>query len=315
MVQYRRICFTKHVKDALLQELRVDTFAEWVSCVFAVFQLEHAPSTGAAHYQGYCEFSSPLSLSTIKRHLGRDVHVEKAVADRQKNVVYCTKEESRAEGPWEFIRPGAQNPHVGGGQGSRNDIAEFRDAIIGGMGDEQLWAAFPGLMARYPGMVRDVRRAHAPRRRVKPEVYIFFGAAGTGKSRLVNELAPDAYRKVPGKWWDHYCGEPDVVMDDFYGGEQFPYAEFLKLTDWYDYMAECKGGMVKVNPKRIFITSNRHPREWYAAVPEYDQLAFFRRITEIKRYGEDGTVEPWLPPHLEREAHDLLVQYGGAARR
>lgn len=309
MPQYRRIVIVKHITDALLEPLPVETFQEWVSCVYAVFQLERAPSTGRLHWQGYCEFSSPLSQATIKRHLGRTVHIEKAGGTREHSRVYCTKEDTRVEGPWEFIRNPAGNPHVGGGAGTRNDIRMFRDAIIAGSDDVSLWANYPDLMARYPGMVRDVRRAHAPRRRAKPQVYIFFGAAGTGKSRTVNDLAPDAYRKVPGKWWDHYRGEPDVVMDDFYGGDQFPYAEFLKLTDWYDYMAECKGGMVKVNPTRIFITSNRHPREWYAACPEYDQLAFFRRITEIKRYNEDGTVEPWLPPHVAAEARDILERY------
>lgn len=143
---------------------------------------------------------------------------------------------------------------------------------------------YPDLMARYPRMVPAVRAAFRCVRESAPEVHIYFGDAGAGKSRLAHELAPDAYVKVPGVWWDHYCGQSDVIMDDFYGLDSYAYDLFLQLTDRYKFTAQVKGGMVPVNPKRIFITSNKHPRDWYCSDPRYVARAFFRRIAKILEF-------------------------------
>lgn len=160
----------------------------------------------------------------------------------------------------------------------------FRDAIIRGDTDADLWTMYPELMARYPRMVPAVRATFRVHRESPPEVHIYFGDAGTGKSRLAHELAPDAYIKVPGLWWDHYNGQPDVIMDDFYGLDSYPYDLWLQLTDRYKFMAQVKGGIVPVNPKRIFFTSNRHPRDWYCSDPKYNSEAFFRRVTKILEF-------------------------------
>jgi hypothetical protein len=142
-------------------------------------------------------------------------------------------------------------------------------------------------------MVSDVRAAQRSAVRDPPEVHIYFGDAGTGKSRLAHELAPAAYGKVRGMWWDMYQGESDVIMDDFYGPDDYAYAEFLKLTDRYPYKAQIKGGMVHVHPRRIFLTSNKHPRDWYCFLPEYNARAFFRRVTKILefRHGFEAPLE------------------------
>lgn len=295
-IQRRRFMFTLNPKDGELPHLSMDVFSKWNACTYAVFQKETAPSTGTPHYQGYCEFKQGVNLATFKRKTFSHIHVQHPDGSRAANRAYCTKRESRLEGPWEFIRNpqnlggggGAGGPPQEGGQGARNDIAEFRDAIRSGHTTDMLWDMFPSLMARYRHMVTDVRASVRDAHRSPPEVHIYFGDPGTGKSRLAHELAPHAYGKVRGMWWDLYQGESDVIMDDFYGPDDYSYPEFLKLTDRYPYMAQVKGGMIRVHPKRIFITSNKHPRDWYCFLPEYNSHAFFRRVTKILEFRSDS---------------------------
>lgn len=303
MSKYRSICFTWHIPEAPVALDYPAVVGNLKHRKYAVFQLEKAPITGKLHLQGFVLFDQPVTLASIQRVM-HGVHVEKPIADVATNIKYCTKLETRVDGPWELGRrpsPSSGSVRASSGQGSRTDLAEFRDAIRNGATNAQLWLSYPALMARHRLMVADVRAAFGNRRDAPPEVHIHFGDAGSGKSKLAHDLAPDAYVKVPGVWWDHYSGESDIIMDDFYGIDSYPYDLFLQLTDRYKFMAQVKGGMVPVNPKRIFITSNRHPRDWYCADPKYTVRAFFRRVTKILYFkiGEDP-VEYDIPGLIER---------------
>lgn len=76
---------------------------------FAVFQLEKAPTTGRLHYQGYIFFeeSNGYGMARVFRMLpqlqdGSATHLSAAIGTAVDNRRYCTKEESRVDGPWEF---------------------------------------------------------------------------------------------------------------------------------------------------------------------------------------------------------------------
>lgn len=69
----------------------------------AVVQQEKCPDTGRLHYQGFAMLTSPKRLNAIKNILGSDtVHVEKNKGTPQQAWDYCTKEDTRVDGPWIF---------------------------------------------------------------------------------------------------------------------------------------------------------------------------------------------------------------------
>lgn len=118
------------------------------------------------------------------------------------------------------------------------------------------------------------------------DVTVLFGAAGTGKSyRAANESRSEpTYYKPRGKWWDGYEQHPHVVIDDFYGW--IPFDDLLRVLDQYPCRVEYKGGFKEFNSRRIWITSNQAPEDWYKGewFGDTQRLALRRRLTRVIEY-------------------------------
>jgi hypothetical protein len=74
-------------------------------------------------------------------------------------------------------------------------------------------------------------------------------------------------------FFDGYDGQEDVVVDEFYGW--IPYDLLCRMCDRYPLLVDTKGGAVQFCPKRIWITSNKKPEDWY----KLDMSAMFRRLS------------------------------------
>lgn len=111
---------------------------------------------------------------------------------------------------------------------------------------------------------------------------VFWGPTGTGKShRAWAEAGLQAYSKDPlTKWWDGYRHQEHVIIDEFRGVINI--SHLLRWLDKYPVSVETKGGQAALLARRIWITSNLHPNEWYPELDMMTKEALLRRLTIIE---------------------------------
>lgn len=271
---------------------------------FAAWQVEKCPTSGRLHIQAYVYFRNPRTFDSVRSFFSTVVvpatvqptdhvevshtthhapHIERARCVKRA-IEYCQKEETRQEGPWSR----GEQPT----QGQRTDIEQ---AVAAGV--EQLGTKRPlQLVARehtnaFVKYHRGIQLAIAQQVNDRylegpPEVWVYWGGTGTGKSYTAHRECPDAYVWTPenvsntGHWWDGYLGHNQVIMEEFRG--QIKFSTLLALLDRYPYTVHVKGGMVPFVASKIIFTSPTHPREWYPNLAANEGLIsqLFRRIPE-----------------------------------
>lgn len=229
---------------------------------YVVWQREQCPETGRLHCQGYVQFRKQVRLGRACELLGGGLHVEVARGSALRCREYCTKEETRVEGPFEkgiFVQS----------KGIRTDLQELAIKV---MEDQDLDGA--EIIKHHKG-IEALRREMVPPRDHVTELYVFWGDSRTGKSRLAREMAPNAYWWDDLNWLDGYRGHDDVIIDDF---EYTPAIrrKMLRVADRYPLLHPVKGGFVNFCAKRVFITTNEDPKQW----PE----ELRNRVTVCKRF-------------------------------
>lgn len=161
------------------------------------------------------------------------------------------------------------------------------EAIKSGASDLELFEEHTTVAFKYQRGVAAARSALIKPRSpsTEPEIQIYFGDSGTGKTRKAVEDNPDAYIVTKPEsngmlWWDGYNGQDTIIIDEFYGW--IPLNFMLRLMDRYPLKVQIKGGMVDMAATKFILTSNVTWHDWYhwdkhpASVVE----AFKRRINE-----------------------------------
>lgn len=112
------------------------------------------------------------------------------------------------------------------------------------------------------------------------ETLVYWGPPGSGKSSRARLVLPDAFWLSRGNynqtWWDGYDRHEDVVIDEFYG---WCTRDFLqRVCDRYPLQLPIRGGSTNCLIRRVVITSNVHPSEWW---PKIGLGAMERRLTGV----------------------------------
>lgn len=125
------------------------------------------------------------------------------------------------------------------------------------------------------------------------QVDVYWGLTNVGKSfRAWREAGMDAYPKDPNsKFWDGYRGQEHVVIDEFRG--KIDISHILRWFDHYPCIVDVKGSSHVFGAKRIWVTSNLHPRSWYPTLDTVSVDALVRRLN-IFEVTREGNEEPLL---------------------
>jgi len=229
-------------------------------------QLERGGETGYLHWQLLVAFHKKVRLAGVKNVFGASCHCELSRSDAANDYVW--KEDTRVDGT-QF--------ELGKLAFKRNCPKDW----------DELWnCAKSGRIDDIPADVRlthyrtikQIEKDHLQPIAVERTIYVFWGAAGTGKSRRAwQEAGLDAYPKDPcTKFWDAYQGQENVVIDEFRG--EINISHILRWFDRYPVNVECKFGATTLRAKKIWLTSNVDPREWYPTVNQDTKDALMRRL-------------------------------------
>lgn len=283
---------TKFVEDIHDTASWLASIAEHDGVRYVCGQRELCPTSFKHHVQFMVQFTRTRQLSYARRHIDDKTHWEPMRGSAKQARDYCTKEDTRFDGPWEFGKMGLK--------GKPPSFDDAVDAIASGVPPHQVAAEQPHVWAKHGRGLLELRKIlnlEQDRRDFGdegPELWVLHGPSGTGKSRYVQEHWPDAFWKIPDeKWWDGYAAHETVVLDDF-KGSSMRLTDFQRLIDWYPLWVEIKGGAVPMLAKRYVITSNEAPEWWYPRADPHNTV--LRRVKDFARrhgrelaFAEDGT--------------------------
>ena len=226
---------------------------------YVVWQLEKG-AEGTFHIQGYIQLKKRMTLTAVKAKwpIFSTAHLEGAKGSPSQNKAYCTKAETREQGPWELGT-------IQAGQGSRSDLAEAAKKMLetGNICDVN-----PCVAVKYAsGLLALAAQAPCPRRN-DLKVITIIGPTGIGKSFAAHECYPGLYTPYYGNsglWWDGYIGQDVVMIEEFRG--QVPLQKMLQTLDVYPLRVEVKRGAVPARFRLVIVTSNTEPQDWYPDNP------------------------------------------------
>lgn len=243
-------------------------FLPWLPNTVAYIkgQLERGNDTDYLHWQVLAVFKRKLRLRGVKDQFGQTCHAEPSRSEAATEYVW--KEDTRvANTQFELGRLPMQ-------RGRDQDWEAVRTAAKNGELD-----AIPGdVYVRYYGNLRRIATDNCQPLAIEREVVVYWGPTGVGKSRRAwEEAGIDAYPKDPrSKFWDGYRNQEHVVIDEFRG--DIDISHLLRWFDRYPVIVEVKGSSVVFKARKIWITSNLAPTEWYPTLDQSTKDALMRRL-------------------------------------
>ncbi len=261
-----------------------------------------AGETGTPHLQGYVVFKRDRRLTAIKNDFGCNPHLDirNGSHSQAKHYVskphddcickHCVVNPIRLAGPWTY----GSDDNIPESQGARSDLAGVKRKLDEGASMVEISNVYFADYCRYNKSFSSYKRLHAPKRNWVMEVITLFGKTGTGKTQWVHDMYGEdlysvPYAKSSGTYWDDYDGQETVLIDEMYG-KRFSHGFLLMLLDKYAFTVPVHGSSVNFSSRRIIMTSNTHPSEWYASMYEKTQTVFYQGPLHRRLVRQDSCI-------------------------
>jgi len=240
--------------------------------VYHVYGREKGES-GTPHLQGFVIFNRQKLLTQVLQMIP-NCHWEVARGKNSQAANYCKKD-------GDFVETGELPPesNAKGNEAVKRKYAEFKAHAIAGNFD----LIDDDLYARHYRTMKEIHKDHIKSvgnlaGELKNEWY--YGVAGAGKSKKAYEENPGAYLKSCNKWWDGYQGEEVVIIDDFDPSHKVLGHHLKQWSHHWEFNAETKGGMLRIRPAKIIVTSQYRIHEIFDDLNTYQAIS--RRFKEIE---------------------------------
>lgn len=246
-----------------------------IECEYIIYGIERGVS-GTPHLQGFIHFTNAKSRSAVARLLPR-AFLEKRRGSVDQAVEYCKKDGLFTERGTKPIDAETQRASA-----IAKAHEKYREIIAHAKSGD-----FPWIELNHPHMwISRCNQLLSMRTRapiildgdLQHEWWV--GKTGTGKSKLVWEIYPNHYQKQLNKWWDGYCGEEIVVIEEWSPKNEVSGSQLKIWADRYPFPGQIKGGTLqKIRPRKIIVLSNYSISECFEH--HQDRNPLFRRFHEL----------------------------------
>ncbi len=282
---------------------------------YLVFQSEVAAS-GLHHIQYYCIFNIVCRARQAHAILGARVHFDVSLGTPAQNKHYCLKPHDGCD--CHHCRDARVLPNLGrevppefitGEWGimrrPRNDkLEQVVEMMDTGATIDEILDAHPKQAIMYGSRIKREYLRRLGQRDWAMEIEIYVGETGTGKSstaKLENPGSVSIPWPTGGRWWfAGYYGQSCIVLDDFRSGNITVLA-MMKLFDRHAWTVEAKGCNMPFISRKIVITTNVDPKDWYQMTKLVESRGQQARKDILdplaRRISEFATIYDFAPGH------------------
>lgn len=241
---------------------------------YVCYGRESGEKNNTPHIQGYLECWNSMRRAGIAKLLPR-AYICRAYGSAEQNQTYTSKQDDS------WIQFGEPMP----GKGTRSDLHHAMDMIHDHAPKLALFEECPLTCAKFPKFIQQftelVEKEETKEFR-QVETHVYWGDAGTGKTaRVMDEENRNVFTVNPDETFpfEGYDGEESILIDDFYG--DLKYHQLLRVLDGHQLRVNVKNAHRYARWKKIYITSNKPPEQWYQrGLTE----ALKRRITSVTEF-------------------------------
>jgi len=175
--------------------------------------------------------------------------VEPRRGSQTQAVAYCSKGESRLEGPWTWGEAA---------EDARRRLGELTDRVSRGEPAAAMATLAPELYVRHARGLQALEEATFVGAWRDVKCFYVYGPTGCGKSSLVYDTFgySDVYALASQAplWFDGYRGERVLFIDEY--SRVFAREAFLRLLDGHPFRAPIKGAFVPARYVVVVVCSN-----------------------------------------------------------